>query len=283
GGAVWGGSARESWLVVHPYLRPIAELWPHVDRALGEIPVPAAAVPTFESYRDEFEEGVTLLSSIRAPPELAPVGPLLEALIPRLESRPLPGTVSGEVSALSAALRRDPELSGRLGAWLLGDDSIEPPSPGMVRFLGWTALARYLRPVVEAFGQWRDEDRWLRRYCPTCGSLPSMAQIAGLDPARHRLLSCGCCGSRWRFRRTQCPFCENDAHRLSGIKVEGEAGLRIDHCEACLGYLKTYEGMGQESLLLADWTSLHLDLLAHERGLKREATSLYDLGSLLGG
>ena len=107
-----------------------------------------------------------------------------------------------------------------------------------------------------------------------------MAQIAGVD-ARTRLLSCGCCVTRWRFRRTQCPFCENDAHRLSGIKMDGEPELRIDFCEACRGYLKTYEGHGKESLQLADWTSLHLDLLAHQRGLRREAASLYDLESLL--
>jgi FdhE protein len=137
--------------------------------------------------------------------------------------------------------------------------------------------------VVEAFGHWRDEERWLRRYCPTCGSLPAMAQLAGVEPTRQRLLSCGCCGTRWRYRRTQCPFCENDGHRLSGIKVEGEPGLRIDHCGACLGYLKTYDGQGQEELLLADWTSLHLDLVAHERGLKRLAASLYDLESVVQG
>jgi len=33
---------------------------------------------------------------------------------------------------------------------------------------------------------------------------------------------------------------------------------------------------------MADWTSLHLDLLAHRRGLRHEATSLYDVDSLLG-
>jgi hypothetical protein len=30
-------------------------------------------------------------------------------------------------------------------------------------------------------------------------------------------------------------------------------------------------------VLLADWTSLHLDLLARERGLKRMAASLYEI------
>jgi FdhE protein len=277
------GPVPESWLVVHPYLRPLAELWARVDRALAKIPVPAAEPPPFEPYRPELDDGVPLLSSEGAPVDLAPAGPLIAALVAALDAGPVPPSVGDEVAALSAELRRTPGLSGRLVAWLLGDESFEPPAPGLARFLGWTALARHLRPVVDAFGQWRDEERWLRRYCPTCGSLPAMAQIAAAEPARHRLLSCGCCGSRWRYRRTQCPFCENDAHKLSGIKIEGEAGLRIDACEACKGYLKTYEGTGQEALLLADWTSLHLDLLAHRRGLRREAASLYDVESVLGG
>ena len=68
--------------------------------------------------------------------------------------------------------------------------------------------------------------------------------------------------------------------RSSG-KPSDEAGLRIDHCEACKGYLKTYDGQGNEELLLADWSSLHLDLLAHDRGLKRMAASMFDLGPLV--
>jgi FdhE protein len=60
------------------------------------------------------------------------------------------------------------------------------------------------------------------------------------------------------------------------VAVEGEAGLRIDYCEACGGYLKTYAGQGDETLLLSDWSSLHLDLIARDRGLKRLAASLYE-------
>jgi FdhE protein len=59
------------------------------------------------------------------------------------------------------------------------------------------------------------------------------------------------------------------------VGVEGEGGLRIDYCETCHGYLKTYDGEGNESVLLADWTSLHLDVLARDRGLQRKAASLY--------
>ena len=59
--------------------------------------------------------------------------------------------------------------------------------------------------------------------------------------------------------------------------IEGESHLRIDHCESCGAYLKTYVGEGSESLWLADWTSLHLDIIARDHGLKRLANSLYEL------
>ena len=168
------------------------------------------------------------------------------------------------------------------GSFLLLGDSVEAPSPGLLRFLGWTALARALRPVVEGFAGWRDDERWLRRYCPTCGAGPAMGQIAGTEPARHRLLACGRCRTRWRWRRTQCPFCENDSHRLAGINVEGEPDLRDRPLHRVPGLPQDHVGQGEEPLLLADWTSLHLDLLAQERGLERKATSLYDLDSLAG-
>ena len=103
-----------------------------------------------------------------------------------------------------------------------------------------------------------------------------MAQLVGADSGRKRLLSCGCCGTRWQFKRTGCPFCEIDSARLASVTIAGQAGLRIDHCESCGGYLKTYDGQGQEALLLSDWSSLHLDLIAHDRGLKRLAASLYE-------
>jgi FdhE protein len=101
--------------------------------------------------------------------------------------------------------------------------------------------------------------------------------MVGVDPGRQRFMTCGCCRTQWRYGRTSCPFCETESHRLTSVGIDGESGLRIDYCESCRGYLKTYNGQGHESVLLADWTSLHLDLVARDRGLKRLATSLYDI------
>jgi FdhE protein len=198
------------------------------------------------------------------------------ALLERLAAETSADKLAAESRALNTELGSAPDRSRLIVDFLLGDDAITPPFPGLLRYVAWTAMARFLRPVVNAFDDWRDGDQWLRRYCPTCGSAPAMAQLIGADPGRMRLLSCGCCGTRWQFKRTGCPFCETDSQRLSSVSIEGEPALRIDHCESCGGYLKTYDGHGAETLLLSDWSSLHLDLIAHDRGLKKMAASLYE-------
>jgi FdhE protein len=266
------------WLEAHPYFRPLADLSAQVDCATAGIDVLEARIPDWEDYRADFLVGVPLLPSTAAAVDLEPGGRMAGALLERLAAGASLGRLAAETRALDTELRREPQVSRRIANFLLGDETLRPPFPGLLRYLGWTATARFLRPVVNAFDGWRDEERWLRSYCPTCGSLPTMAQLVGVDPGRRRLLSCGCCGTRWQFRRIGCPFCESaDAHHLSAIVIEGEKYLRIDHCQSCRAYLKTYNGEGSEPLYLADWTSLHLDIIARDRGLKRLANSLYEL------
>ena len=266
----------DSWLEAHAYLRPVAELSAEVDRATVALGILPAPVPEWADYRADFLAGVSLLHSADAAIDLEPGGRTAAALIETLAMAPSSGWIAAETRSLHAELQREPHAERRIVDFLLGDESAVPSFPGLLRYLGWTALARFIAPVVVAFHDWRDEEQWQRRYCPTCGSLPAMAQLAGEEQARRRLLSCGCCGTRWHFKRTCCPFCESDSQRLESVIVEGESGLRIDHCASCGGYIKTYDGLGNESLLLSDWSSLHLDVLAADRGLKRLAASLYE-------
>jgi FdhE protein len=265
----------DRWFETHSYLRLLADLSAQVDGAAAGIDVLDAHIPDWEDYRADFLAGVPLLSSAGAAVDLEPGGRMAKALVEKLASGKL-GMLAAETRALDTDLRRAPQVSRHIVDFLLGDETVTPRFPGLLRYLSWMAMARFLRPVVNAFDGWRDEERWLRRYCPTCGSLPAMAQLVGIDPGRKRLLSCGCCGTRWQFKRTGCPFCDTDAQRLASVTIESEPGLRIDHCESCGGYLKTYDGQGHETLLLSDWSSLHLDLIAHDRGLKRLAASLYE-------
>jgi FdhE protein len=269
---------REGWLEAHAYLRPLAELCARVERLAADVASAygSPGLPAWRDYENDFREGIPLLRSTSVTIDLEPAGRMTGSLVERV-AHSVDGTLGSEAAALAGDLRARPDAPSLVAAWLLGEETFDPPSPGLLRYLGWTATSRYLAPLVDAFGQWRDEERWHRKYCPTCGSAPTMGQLIGVDPGRQRFLACGACGSRWRYRRTQCPFCENDAQKLSVLAVEGEAGLRIDYCEACKGYLKTYDGQGDEAVQLLDWTSIHLDLAARDRGLERMSASLYEV------
>jgi FdhE protein len=265
------------WLTDHPYLRLVGDFHAQVESVVASLPSLACA-PNLESYVRDFRSGVPLLQSSTFTIELKPVEIFVEPLIDKLRCMHLPDVLAQEVQDLDAELRQNPQAVHRAVVWLLDPDVPSCSHSGLLRYLVWTVMARYLSRVVDVFGRWREEDHWLRPYCPMCGSLPAMAQLVGIDPGRLRLLCCGCCRTRWRYRRTGCPFCEmEDDHRLAALAIEGEKGLRIDYCESCRGYIKTYDGSGNEPLLLADWTSLHLDVIAHDHGLKRLAVSLYDL------
>ncbi|HEY9016130.1 MAG TPA: formate dehydrogenase accessory protein FdhE [Gemmatimonadales bacterium] len=268
---------QETWLAQHPYLQAMAEVHARMERAVAEIELPSVPLPVWDDYLDDYAAGVPLLQSSSVAIDLDPAAGAIVSLVEKTALLPLPDKLAAEMSTLAAELRRNPEIPHRFLTWMQGGDSLEPGHNGMLHYLAWAVLARYLRAVVGAFGSWRDEERWLRNYCPMCGTPPAMAQLVGKDPGRQRFLVCGCCRTRWRYHRTNCPFCENDDHQRSTLAIEGEGSLRIDHCEACGGYLKTYNGEGSEPVFLADWTSVHLDIIARDRGFKRLAASRYAL------
>ena len=268
---------RDAWLAAHEYLRPVAELSALVDCAAARAGGSGAPVADLESRREDILGGVPLLRSEHTPVDLEPAGAMTVALAAAVAAEAPAGRLRDEAAALEAALRSEPDAARRVADFLLGDESWSPPSPGLLRYLGWSAAARWLRPAVDAFERSGEGERWGRGWCPTCGARPAMAHLAESESSRARRLCCGMCGTRWSHPRTKCPFCEADSQKLSIITVAGEGGLRIDYCPSCKGYLKTYAGRGDEPLMLSDWSSLHLDIAAQQRGLERMAASLYEL------
>jgi FdhE protein len=270
----------DDWVRAHPYLEPVGRVRARIEAAAAAQPA-CASVPVWEDYASDFRAGVPLLKSDDAKVDLEPGGWAVVSVVERLASDAAGDAFAAEAAALGRELRTGPNASRRVVDWLLGEEALTLCSPGLLRCIGWTAMAAFLAPLGGPYTAWRDEEKWQKNYCPTCGSGPAMAQLIGNDPGRMRWLACGLCRSRWRYGRTICPFCENNAHRAAAAIVQGESGLRIDYCESCKGYLKTYDGQGNEDVMLADWTTLHLDVAAHDRGLVRKAASLYELGALL--
>ena len=110
---------------------------------------------------------------------------------------------------------------------------------------------------------------WTEGYCPACGSFPMLGEFRGLEQIR--FLRCGLCAAEWQFPRLRCPCCGNQDHRQLGyLHAQGEEGkCRSGTCEECRQYVKmvsTLTPLSPLQLLVTDVATVHLDLLAAERG-----------------
>ena len=155
---------------------------------------------------------------------------------------------------------------------------------GLLFFL----LQSTLQPIFEAYADKLkghvDQEKWWRSYCPICGSKPVMAELVG--PERKKFLICSSCGYEWRFKRTQCPFCENqqaEAFKFFYTEDKGRA-YRVETCQKCKKYIKTVdtEELDEEVIpAVEDIGTLDLDVLAQKEGYTREVHPLgLNLGDL---
>jgi len=113
-------------------------------------------------------------------------------------------------------------------------------------------------------------DMWLKGYCPVCGSLPFLSLLK--EEVGKRYLLCSYCRYQWRIDRLFCPFCNNkEQGSLHYFHGEGEEIYRMDLCNQCHQYIKTIDlrQMGESDPLLEDLATLHLDILAVQKGYKR--------------
>lgn len=126
------------------------------------------------------------------------------------------------------------------------------------------ACARVLAPEVSS--------SWWEGYCPLCGAWPVLTEYIGLE--RKRQLRCGRCGTGWAIPMLRCAFCdETDHERLGYLAPEGDGDTRkVEVCETCKGYVKglaTVRSLPPWAILLDDLATVHLDVVALERGYER--------------
>jgi FdhE protein len=117
-----------------------------------------------------------------------------------------------------------------------------------------------------------DAENWTKGYCPVCGALPYLALLKGEGGKRYLL--CSYCGYEWRIDRLLCPFCGNkEQPSLNYFYAEGEETYRMDTCDQCHQYIKTIDARNIEiiDLVLEDLATLHLDILASQKGFKKPA------------
>jgi len=149
---------QDVWLESHPYLRPVADFHAQVAMAAASIPCGSSQIPNWDNYRGDYQAGIPLLRSAHAAIDFEPAEAILVSLVESMASKLLPEKLALECRASGAQLRSELNAPRRAVTWLLVEEAFIPAHPGLLRYLGWTALARFLCPLGNAFDTWREDE-----------------------------------------------------------------------------------------------------------------------------
>lgn len=233
----------------------------------------AAAQVGAESISNRLVERFPLLNLDAAAETVVDEIPIAVAAL-RAPVAPSPlGYVGEDLAARSGSEQRN-----LVEGWL--DD----PSLLEARIAAWIAVAA--GPVLELAAAGLKpltKEEWSGPACPACGGLPQVSVIreesGEFMAGSPRYLVCGRCALWWGFARATCPWCgEDDSRRVGSYSPEGERQVRIDACDTCRAYVKTFDlreqGARDVVPLVDDVSTLTLDVWAHEKGLQRSGVSL---------
>lgn len=267
------------YLQAHPFLQETAALYTQLAQAVQEAVVPAA-LPTVETCQQLVKERLPLLQQ----PQLqatfvkmavAALPDVLLACQKLQEPQQLCRAVKDWAVWTSEAERQEVQELFRLLITqqdkAVADMAAQAKLPVTVlRLVGWAIVDALVPPELKQAAFWTDLG-WRENFCPVCGRQPVMAQLKKASEANgaERYLSCGGCHTQWHFTRIGCVYCGNKDTEHLPIFLPDDGQVRIDACDHCHSYIKTYVGHGQEPILLQDWATLHLDVLAEEKGLKK--------------
>lgn len=208
-----------------------------------------------------------------AGPVMAELDLAVESLLIPPHTVPEPLAAAGrEIAGLPGPRRRE-----LVEAWIDDPSLVEPRLAFWVRVAAMPLLETAAAGVRIPTGE-----EWHGGACPLCGGQAQISVIAeesgeflGGSP---RSLVCGRCSSWWLFPRAVCAVCgEEDPRNLGSYMVEGQRAVRIDACETCHGYVKTFDLREPGGLavvpLVDDVATLTLDVWAGEQGLARPVHS----------
>lgn len=266
----------KNWTNTHPYLEGIAKVHLELEKALKHTQVEPLQFDAWERYLPEYAGGQPLL---RTPEGEAIVGLVASALEPfarRVASAELP-TELRESAERIASFCQSPSDAQQLAETVIDfKQGTGLPDPGLARLMVWLLVREAVTVVGKEFEGRRDEQQWMRSYCPTCGAEPGMSELLDMSAGKQRSMVCGLCNTRWVFHRVGCAYCGSDDQETNKIlEIEGEDGLRLDCCDECKGYVKTCTAPELSELAAADWPTLHLDTIAQQQGYVSKGQSLY--------
>ena len=227
----------------HPYLEEAAKLHEAIDNAVEFIN--PLEFPTVDECKELIKDGLPLLQH--------------EDLQDRITE---------------SLLKLSPQVLETLSEKFSTHPRSENFSVTIERLIKWAIIDKLIPQELKSSDVW---DKWLKNYCPVCGRKPVLAQLRKQNEGRARYLKCDGCSTIWRWNRLGCTYCDNeDLKQIHILEIESEPEMRIDVCDKCHSYIKTYNHEGNEDIYLKDWATLHFDLLAEEENLHKVGSVLLE-------
>lgn len=110
---------------------------------------------------------------------------------------------------------------------------------------------------------------WEDGRCPVCAARPSVSVLQKEYPRKY---FCSFCGTVGKYKRIGCPSCgAEDAAAVDIIFLEEREDVRLDLCNSCRSYVKTFDAhlLAEHSLEELDLMSLPYDIVAQKKGFRR--------------
>lgn len=279
----------DAYLEQHAYLKETAGWRKSFEKVLLETVSPIS-LPPQDTWQSLVKDGLPLLQHEELQQKItaAAAAKLQDVLQSLLKGSDivLPEAMENSLTAL-AAWAGQTELPSRQQLFLLllkQEDKafgefvkVQQLEETSLRLLGWALLDALVPAEAKDAAVW-ETIGWKRNYCPVCGRQPVLAVLRKEQEGRARFLVCDGCHTVWPYARVGCVYCGNeDLKKMHVLEPEGEEVMRLDVCDKCHAYLKTYQGKdenGEEEIYRHDWATLHLDILGSERGLVKKGSVL---------
>ena len=173
-------------------------------------------------------------------------------------------------SLLSASLKRDQKAIRTAAVhrglapdllWLVAELAVSPYVHALQQVLFGAPPAG--TPLASAL------DAWDRGYCPFCGSWPALAEVA----SGRRMLRCSFCALAWELQGYRCIYCREAGEAfVTAAPGDERKDQRLELCGTCRSYMKAVDVATLSPfplLAIADLETMHLDMVAMERGYGR--------------
>ena len=281
----------KSFLKKYPFLAEAERIYRLVDEAVGTpepIQLPERAVTKTlteklpilqqETYKSRMVRAVSLMqedvftriAEAEVPPFMQESAREYLAVLKKLRK-------AAKEEFITAALMQDKAALAALAE----QHSL---NEGFIRSTIWRMVAALVPAELKEPDGWnpdRDRPRFRENYCPVCGRRPVLAELRKYREGRTRDLICGGCGTRWLYARVGCVYCGNtNLEKMHTLEPTDSDLMRLDICDVCDSYIKTYRGPANgsdaDAIYRQDWASVHLDLLAEEKGLHKKGNPILE-------